>query len=103
MSATLRLERSVRGIGFELWRRPFSVTVDGKDIASVEVNGRVEAPVEPGEHTLQIRAGRYTSRSLSFDVPDHDIVSFRCYGAMLWPRFVASLIVPSLAISLYQV
>jgi hypothetical protein len=99
MSATLRLVREGT-IGFELRRRPFEITVDGIEVATLEVHGTVEAPVEPGEHTLLIRSGRYTSHSQAFDVADGDVANFRCHAAMVWPRYVVSLIVPSLGISL---
>ena len=99
MSATIRLVREGT-IGFELRRRPFEIAVDGTDVATLEVHGAVEAPVEPGQHTLHIRSGRYTSRSLPFEVADGAVANFRCHSAMIWPRYVASLIVPSLGISL---
>jgi hypothetical protein len=99
MSATLRVERSAR-IGFELRRRPFEVMVDGNEVASLEVSGTDELPVEPGQHTLQMRSGRYSSRSLSFDVDNEEVANFRCHGPLVWPIYVASLIVPSLGISL---
>jgi hypothetical protein len=55
---------------------------------------------QPGRHTLRIRKGRYSSREYSFDATDGETVSFRCHGAMVWPRYVASLVKPDLAISL---
>jgi len=99
MSAAIRL---VRGgtVGFELRRRTFEIAVDGKEVATLEVHGTVEVPVEPGQHTLLIRSGRYTSKSLPFEVSDEEVANFRCHSAMVWPRYVASLIVPSLGISL---
>jgi hypothetical protein len=100
MSATIVLVRQGT-IGFELRRRPFSVTVDGKEVASLEIHGTVELPVEPGQHTLQLTDGRYSSRSVSFVVDEDDeVVSFRCHSPTVWPWYVASLIVPSLGIRL---
>jgi hypothetical protein len=32
-------------------------------------------------------------------VRDESVVSFRCHGAMMWPRWVASAMKPDLAIS----
>ena len=98
MSATLSLIRE--GFGIELRQRPFGITVDGKEVATLEPHATVEVPVEPGQHTLLIQSGRYTSRSLPFEVAEDSVVSFRCHSAMVWPRYVASLIVPSLGISL---
>jgi hypothetical protein len=41
-----------------------------------------------------------TLTTRSFDVSDGDTANFRCHGANIWPRFVASLVKPDLAISL---
>jgi len=98
VSATLRLTRE--GLGIELRRGQFQVSVDGKIVGSVKYGDTLETPVEPGHHTLQLRAGRYSSRDRTFDASDSEIVSFRCHGAMVWPRYVASLVRPDLAISL---
>jgi hypothetical protein len=57
-------------------------------------------PIEPGHHTLQIKAGRYTSRIHPFDTADGEIVNFRCNGARIWPLYVASIVKPDLAIAL---
>jgi hypothetical protein len=100
MSATLRLTRE--GVGIELRRGQFEISVDGKSVGSIEYGETVETPLEPGRHTLRLRVGRYSSRDCSFDATDGEIVGFRCHGAMVWPRYVASLIKPDLAISLGQ-
>jgi hypothetical protein len=98
MSATLRLTRD--GVGIELRRGRFSVCVDGSDVGQIKWQEPFEVPVQPGPHTLQIRAGRYSSRDLSFEVRDGETLTFRCHGAMVWPRFVASIFKPDLAIAL---
>jgi hypothetical protein len=98
MSATLRLTRE--GVGMELRRGRFEISVDGKGAGSLERHETVERPLEPGHHTLRIRAGRYSSRDHSFDVADEEVANFRCHGAMIWPRYVASIVKPDLAISL---
>lgn len=98
MPATLRLVRE--GVGIELRRGSFQILVDGKDVGSLEPHGTFEAPIEAGPHTLCVRAGRYSSRDLPFDVVDGAVVGFRCHGAMIWPRYVASIVKPDLAISL---
>src|ERR1700728_2072078 len=97
VSATLRLVRE--GIGMELWRGKFDVSVDRERIGSIELHDTVEAPVEPGPHTLRVERGRYVSPSRTFDVSDGETATFRCHGANIWPRFVASLVKPDLAIS----
>lgn len=98
MSATLSVTRE--GTGIELRRGRFEAFVDGKSVGSIERHETIEAPLEPGHHSLRIRAGRYTSRDHAFDAADGDSVNFRCHGAMLWPRYVASIVKPDLAISL---
>ena len=98
MSATLRLTRE--GVGIELRRGRFESFVDGNSVGSLERHETVETPLEPGHHTLRIRAGRYSSRDHSFEVADDEVVNFRCHGAMIWPRYVASIVRPDLAISL---
>lgn len=84
----------------ELRRAPFEIALDGTSLGSLSRNGTFEAPIEPGPHTLQVRAGRYTSRAQTFDVGDGDAVNFRCNGARLWPMYLASFAVPSLALML---
>jgi hypothetical protein len=98
MTATLRLTRE--GAGIELRRGSFEMTVDGRDVRSISYRETAETPIDPGPHTLRIRAGRYSSRDQSFDARDGEVVSFRCHGAMLWPRWAASFLKPDLAISL---
>jgi hypothetical protein len=98
VSATLSLTRE--GFGIELRRGTFNVEVDGTSLGSVELHETFQAPVEAGNHTLRIRAGRYSSRERSFDAADRETISFRCHGANIWPLYVASLVKPDLAIGL---
>jgi hypothetical protein len=98
VSATLRLTRE--GLGIELRRGRFGISVDGKNVGSLELHETIETPLEPGHHILRIQAGRYSSQDHSFDVTDGEVINFRCHGAMIWPRYVASIIKPDLAISL---
>ena len=100
MSATLRLTRE--GAGIELRRGRFETVVDGKSVGSIERHETIETLLEPGHHTLRARAGRDSSRDHHFDVADGEVQSFRCHGAMIWPRYVASIVKPDLAISLKQ-
>jgi hypothetical protein len=99
MSATLRMTRKI-SFAIELRRGRFEILVDGNDIGGIDNNETVEAPIQPGQHTVQVRHGRYSSRTLSFDVADGDAIDFRCYGARIWPIYVASIVVPNLAIAL---
>jgi hypothetical protein len=100
MSATLRLMRA--GFGIELRRGTFDVLVDGKSVGTIEMNERNDVRVSPGHHTLQLRKGRYASRPRPFDVRDGETVSFQAHGAMVWPRYVVSIIKPDLAIALWR-
>jgi hypothetical protein len=100
VSATLKLTRE--GFGIELRRGTFEISVDGRKEGTLEWHETVEVPLQPGRHVLQIRAGRYSSRNHSFEVADDEVVNFRCHGAMMWPRYVASLVKPDLAISLVR-
>ena len=99
MSATLRVTREI-GFGVELRRGQFEVLVDGKAVGSVENRETFEMQPEAGRHTLQIRKGRYSSRERAFDVAGDDVVNFRCHGIGIWPMYVASVVMPNLAITL---
>jgi hypothetical protein len=98
VSAKLRLTRE--GFGIELRRGPFDIALDDKSIGSIERHETVEKSLEPGHHTLRVGRGRYSSHELSFDAAEGDTITFRCHGAMVWPRYVASILKPDLAISL---
>lgn len=99
MPATLMVKRE-GAVGIELRRAPLQIALDGAMLGSVKRHETFEAPIEPRHHNLQVRLGRYSSATLSFDAADGEIVSFRCHSPMVWPRFLASLIVPSRALSL---
>ena len=96
MSATLKLTHKT--IGAEVRRGTYDAMVDGKRAGSVELNETIDIPVEPGRHTLQVRNGRNSSRTKTFDVADGDVVSFRCSGKNILPIFLLSFVVPSLAL-----
>jgi hypothetical protein len=98
MSATLRMSRETFGI--ELRRGRFEIWVDGRSADSIDYGKTIEVPVEPGHHTVQVRAGRYSSRELPFDVTDGDGVDFSCSGAIFWPRWLLSFVRPDLGILL---
>ena len=98
MPATLKL--SHKTIGAEVRRGAYDVLVDGRRAGSVEMNETIETPVEPGRHTLQLRYGRYSSRIAAFDAAEGQVVAFRCGEKRFLPIFLASFVVPSLAIPL---
>ena len=98
MVAALKLTH--RTIGVEVRRGTYDVVLDGERIGSLELNNSFETPVEPGRHTLQIRNGRNSSRTLTFDAAEGEVVAFRTGGKRILPIFLASFVVPSLALSL---
>jgi hypothetical protein len=98
LSGVLKLRRE--GVGIELRRGRFNIYVDGSNVGTIDNHQTVNIPVDAGQHTLRIGVGRFSSQTSPFVLADGDSVDFRCHGAMLWPRYVASLVVPNLAISL---
>ena len=100
MPATLKLTH--KAIGAEVRRGTYDVVVDGERAGSVEMNHTIEIPVEPGRHTLQVRNGRNSSSTQTFDAAEEEIVAFRCTGKRLLPIFLASFAVPRLALKLVR-
>jgi Penicillin-Binding Protein C-terminus Family len=100
MSATLKLTH--KAIGAEVRRGTYDVVVDGEQVGSVEMNHTIEIPVEPGRHTLQVRDGRNSSSTQTFDAAEKETVAFRCTGKRLLPIFLASFVVPGLALKLVR-
>jgi hypothetical protein len=101
MSATLKITH--KAIGAEVRRAGYDIVVDGERVGSVEMNQTTEIPVEPGRHTLQIRDGRKSSSTEVFDTTEGEIVAFRCTGKRFLPIFLASFVVPRLALKLVRV
>ncbi len=100
MSATLKVTHTA--IGAEVRRGAYDVVVDGERRGSVEMNATIELPVEPGRHTLQVRNGRNSSSTQTFDAAEGETVAFRCTGKRFLPLFLASFVVPSLALQLVR-
>ena len=94
------LKLSHKTIGAELRRGPYEVIVDGEPVGSLKMNDTFETPVEPGRHALQVRSGRNSSGTTAFDVAEGEVVAFRCTGKRFLPLFLASFVVPSLALVL---
>jgi hypothetical protein len=99
MSSTLKLERESDGVA-ELRRKPFQIILDGAAARSIDRSQTVELPVAPGPHTIQVRMGRYSSHTHSFEAVDGTDVRFHCNGAIFWPRYLASLVVPTIGLKL---
>jgi hypothetical protein len=100
MAATLKVTH--KAIGVEVRRGTYDVVVDGERAGTLELNEAVDIPVEPGRHTVQIRNGRNSSRTKTFDVAEGEIARFRCSGKTILPIFLLSFVVPSLALSLHR-
>ncbi|MDQ2959920.1 MAG: hypothetical protein M3R48_02560 [Candidatus Dormibacteraeota bacterium] len=98
MAATLKLTH--KAIGVEVRRGPYDVVVDGQPAGSVEMDDMIEIPIEPGRHTLQVRNGRNSSRAQTFVASEGQTVAFRATGKSFLPIFLASFVVPSLALQL---
>jgi hypothetical protein len=98
MTATLKMTH--KAIGVEVRRGTYDVVVDGERAGSLEMNDTIEIPIEPGRHTLQIRSGRKSSRTQTFEAAESQTVAFRCTGKSFLPIFLASFAVPSLALQL---
>ena len=100
MSATLRV--SHKAIGAEVRRGVYEIELDGKHVGSVAMNDTYETSVELGTHTLQIREGKKTSRLKSFAIADGEIVAYRATGKRFVLLFLASFLVPRLALVLVR-
>jgi len=98
--ATLTLAH--KAIGAEVRRGPYDVIVDGQRVGSVQMNQTIEIPIEPGQHGLQVRNGRRSSGAASFEAAEGDVVAYRCTGKRFLPIFLASFVVPSLALVLVR-
>jgi hypothetical protein len=100
MPATLKVTH--KSIGVEVRRGAYDVVVDGERAGSVEMNHTIGIPVQPGRHTLQVREGRNSSGTLTFDAAEDETVAFWCTGKRLLPIFLASFVVPRLALKLVR-
>jgi hypothetical protein len=96
MTATLKMTH--KALGAEVRRGTYDIVLDGQPAGSIEMNDTIEVAVEPGRHTLQIRSGRNSSRTQTFDVAEGRTVAFRCTGKSFLPIVLVSFVVPSLAL-----
>jgi hypothetical protein len=100
MPATLTVTH--KAVGAEVRRGPYDIVVDDERVGSVEMNATVEMPVAPGRHTLQVRNGRKSSGTETFDAAEGGSAAYRCTGKRFLPIFLASFIVPRLALKLVR-
>jgi hypothetical protein len=99
MSSTLTLKREATG-AIELRRNTFHIVLDGNTAGTIDPHQTVELQVDPGQHTLQVKTGRYSSPARTFNAADGTNLDFRCNGAILWPQYVASLLIPTIGLRL---
>jgi hypothetical protein len=99
MSSTVTLKRATDRV-MELRRGRFEIVLDDNPAGSIDRDQTVELQVQPGPHTLQVRTGRYSSPARSFDIADGMNIQFRCNGGIVWPHYVASLVVPTIGLKL---
>lgn len=100
MSARLRLAHAA--IGAEVRRGAYDVILDGEKVGSVAMHDSFETEIEAGRHTLQVRDGRKSSGTKTFDAAEGEQVAFRCTGKRFLPIFLASFVVPRLALALVR-
>ena len=100
MSATLKLTH--KALGAEVRRGAYDVIVDGERVGSVEMNDTIEIPIEPGRHSLRVRSGRDSSGTKTFEAAEGEVVAYRCTGKRFLPIFLASFVVPRLALTLVR-
>ncbi len=98
-TATLALRRKGRIFGH---RHAWQILLDGEPAGSIANDQGVELPVEPGQHTLRLSSGRFTSPERPFGAAGGEVVSFTCHAPLVWPQAAAAVIVPGLWISLRQ-
>jgi len=100
VSATLKLTH--KALGAEVRRGAYDVIVDGERVGSVEMNDTIEIPIEAGRHSLQVRSGRDSSGTKTFEAAEGEVVAYRCTGKRFLPIFLASFVVPRLALTLVR-
>jgi hypothetical protein len=102
--ATLRLSRTWAGnpISGVLSGRneEWNIALDGKVVGAIAYQETVEVAMAPGHHTLRLGQGRHISQQGSFEVADHEAVSYQCNGPRFWPRMLAAQFRPDLWITL---
>lgn len=96
-SGTLSITRRWGGM---LYPGPFPISLDDRQVGTVNSQETVELPVEPGRHTVRVGSGRHLSPTRTFEIAEGEMVSFWCRGTMLWPVYLAALIKPDLWIKL---
>ncbi|WP_042429718.1 hypothetical protein [Streptacidiphilus anmyonensis] len=94
MTATLRLQRT---FPTAIWdRHPWKVVLDAREVATIQVEGRLELDVEPGRHTVLLRGkGRRKSPERGFEIVDGGVVGFVCHPQPILPLALWAYAVPT--------
>jgi hypothetical protein len=100
VTATLKVSHTA--IGAEVRRAAYEVIVDGRGLGRIEMNGTLEMAVDAGSHSLQVRSGRNSSSTRTFEASEGETISYRATGKRFLPIFLASFLVPSLALALVR-
>jgi hypothetical protein len=100
VSATLQLTH--KAIGAEVRRGTYDVVLDGERVGAVDMNDTFETSIGAGRHTLQVRDGRSSSRTKTFDAADGDTVAFRCTGKSICRPFSCPSSFPACASRSYE-
>ncbi|WP_091182677.1 hypothetical protein [Paramicrobacterium humi] len=63
--------------------------LDGTVIGALNKGEHLEEPLEAGSHSLQVRAGRFVSPELAFDIDASETVSYACRGRLVLPLYTS--------------
>jgi hypothetical protein len=96
------LKLTHKAIGAEVRRGTYEVMLDGEQVGALAMNKTIEIPIEAGHHALRVRSGRNSSGTRTFEAAEGETVAYRCTGKRFLPIFLASFLVPSLAIALVR-
>jgi hypothetical protein len=84
-------------------RQEWQVLIDGASVGTIAVSQTLDLPVEPGQHTLRLKATeRFTSQERTFEIAEGEESRFSARAQFLWPLMLASLVKPDLWIRLHR-
>ena len=98
MTATLKMTH--KAIGVEVRRGAYDIVVDGQRAGSVEMNDTIEIPSNLDVTLCKFAAAETPAVLETFEAAEGQTVAFRCTGKSFLPIFLASFVVPSLALQL---
>ncbi len=101
MTATLKVTH--KALGVEVRRGAYEIVVDGVSVGNVKMNHTTSVSISAGRHTLQVRHRRTSSRPVSFDAIDGQLIAYRCTGKSFLPVFLLSFVIHGMALQLRRV